>query len=1251
MKKRTIYIGLFLIFIIGVISLIGTFAIDSSITEGNSSKADYLFNITLGDRTNRDIVIPSYDSKIVDIKISNPNDFNMSYLLYLEGTNSSISIINISDTEVSGILNSKTTNLIKVFIQNNSSTDITVSIKDIVGFEKETLDLPSNGTAIAKGNYFKAIVKSNNNDYGKVKPNIKLSTKNGTIKYTLVPNDGYEYKSTTCDGTVSNNILTISNITSNISCEVLFESKKVQVSFDAAGGSYNISSTYTEPKEYTYTAPYTGLYKIEAWGAQGGQPTYNIGSYGGYTSGNIYLNENEILYLYIGQKGADSCIPYTSCNGTAFNGGASGGYFTYVDYNERNAGGGGATDIRLISGNWDDADSLASRIMVAGAGSGSESKNKTVKGYAGGLIGYSGYAGTASNIIKATGGTQTSGGTGKNEGSFGKGGNGYVLYPNNPNNNVASGAGSGYYGGGGGQSGTYTSTNMAGDSEGGGGSSYISGHTGCVAITSQSNITPKSDCTTGTTDNNCSIHYSGKKFTNTVMIDGQGYTWTNTKGELQQMPKPSGGYYDSGVGHSGDGAVRITVMDDITLNIEYNDKYSDLPTPTKDGYIFGGWYTEPDGEGTLITNSSKVLNTKNHTLYAYWLPQTEYNYDSPGSYTYTIPRTGIYKLETWGAQGGGTGSYVGGYGAYATGNIVLKNGQVLYISVGGKGSLNFSTGTSAVAITGGYNGGGTGTRGGDGNYSVSGGSGGGATHIATNSGLLSTLSGNEDSILIVSSGGGGAGVNNYNLSAFAHAGGSGGGIIGNSATGESGTCTPGSQTAGSKFGAGGNYTTLTHGAAGGGGGYYGGTGGGVNSPGCGGSSYIGNSLLTNKYMYCYNCTTSNEYSTKTYTTTNVSDVPTSDYAKKNDGAVRITFLGLDVEAPTGKMSTNVEDDSINISVDATDNIGVDHYEYYLSTGATCPTDGYTTVYSNTFSIKAKSTGTYYACIKAVDGSNNSLLIKSNAIEISVIKYTTLGDYTFTVLKDGLYKLEAWGAQGGGTGSYVGGYGAYATGNIVLKNGQVLYISVGGKGNLSLSAGSSTVVITGGYNGGGNGTRGGDGDYSVSGGSGGGATHIATKSGLLSTLSGSEDSILIVSSGGGGAGVNSFNLSAFAHAGGHGGGIIGNSASGESGTCTPGSQTTGSKFGAGGNYTTLTHGAAGGGGGYYGGTGGGVNSPGCGGSSYIGNSLLTEKYMYCYNCTESSVESTKTISTTSHSNTPTENYAKEGDGAVRITFLN
>lgn len=256
MKKRTIYIGLCLIFIIGVISLIGTFAIDTTITEGNSSKADYLFNITLGDRTDREIIIPSYDSKIVDIKVSNPNNFKMSYLLYLDGTNSNISITNIGDVDANGVIASKTTSVIKTFVQNNSGSDITIKIRDIVGFEKEALSKPSGSTSINKGPYYKVVVKPNNNEYGSVKPNIKLSASNGVVKYTLTSYEGYEYKSNTCGGTVSNNVLTISNITGNISCQVLFGLKRVNVTLNLAGGTLSSGSTYYT---VTYTQPYGTL--------------------------------------------------------------------------------------------------------------------------------------------------------------------------------------------------------------------------------------------------------------------------------------------------------------------------------------------------------------------------------------------------------------------------------------------------------------------------------------------------------------------------------------------------------------------------------------------------------------------------------------------------------------------------------------------------------------------------------------------------------------------------------------------------------------------------------------------------------------------------------------------------------------------------------------------------------------------------------------------------------------------------------
>ena len=71
-------------------------------------------------------------------------------------------------------------------------------------------------------------------------------------------------------------------------------------------------------------------------------------------------------------------------------------------------------------------------------------------------------------------------------------------------------------------------------------------------------------------------------------------------------------------------------------------------------------------------------------------------------------------------------------------------------------------------------------------------------------------------------------------------------------------------------------------------------------------------------------------------------------------------------------------------------------------------------------------------------------------------------------------------------------------------------------------------------------------------------------------------------------------------------------------------------------------------GYYGGSSNDYG--GGGGSSYIGNSKLSNKKMYCYNCEESSNETTKTISTTDVSEKPISNYAKRGNGYVKITLI-
>lgn len=51
--------------------------------------------------------------------------------------------------------------------------------------------------------------------------------------------------------------------------------------------------------------------------------------------------------------------------------------------------------------------------------------------------------------------------------------------------------------------------------------------------------------------------------------------------------------------------------------VTYDSTYGTLPTPTRTGYTFVGWFTATTG-GTQITTSTKVSTASNHTLYARW---------------------------------------------------------------------------------------------------------------------------------------------------------------------------------------------------------------------------------------------------------------------------------------------------------------------------------------------------------------------------------------------------------------------------------------------------------------------------------------------------------------------------------------------------------------------------------------------------------------------------------------------------------
>jgi len=53
-----------------------------------------------------------------------------------------------------------------------------------------------------------------------------------------------------------------------------------------------------------------------------------------------------------------------------------------------------------------------------------------------------------------------------------------------------------------------------------------------------------------------------------------------------------------------------------------NYLYGTLPTPTRSGYTFGGWWTGPNGTGTQITATTTVTSAVSQTLYAKWTAVT-----------------------------------------------------------------------------------------------------------------------------------------------------------------------------------------------------------------------------------------------------------------------------------------------------------------------------------------------------------------------------------------------------------------------------------------------------------------------------------------------------------------------------------------------------------------------------------------------------------------------------------------------------
>lgn len=325
--------------------------------------------------------------------------------------------------------------------------------------------------------------------------------------------------------------------------------------------AYNGSKT-------TVTLP-IGTYKLEVWGAQGGYRSDSAkGGKGGYSCGTVKLNEPTNVYIYPGGAGGTS----TTATSTVITGGFNGGGYRYGF-----PGGGGASDVRI------GADSLYARVIVAGGGGSCGASGKT-GGYGGGL---KGMAATESYGTVGYGGTQTGHTTtvsmpssqpttnvanqSNAYGGFGFGGFGTFA-----SNGYGGAGGGGWYGGCAG----YPDSSSDDDRGGGGGSGYV--------YTVESYKDYPSGC----------------------LLNGS-YMLTDTtlKAGNESFTDPNG---STVTGHSGNGQVRITVLDVYSgLSVRSSDKQQFMGAQMSNGKVRLYWNPSVINRGTDSDSISYSVTVSN----------------------------------------------------------------------------------------------------------------------------------------------------------------------------------------------------------------------------------------------------------------------------------------------------------------------------------------------------------------------------------------------------------------------------------------------------------------------------------------------------------------------------------------------------------------------------------------------------------------------------------------------------------------
>ena len=142
-EKKELIIVTILTFLIALTGILATYAIDTKLSYNDTTDYNMSLSFDLSSSTNKQVTIPKGKTKFFDIDVKNSNSGTIKYgIAYSMVTPSTLpSGVTIakswkSANPTSGLINANATLPVTIAVENTSSTDVTIALSIINGYEK-----------------------------------------------------------------------------------------------------------------------------------------------------------------------------------------------------------------------------------------------------------------------------------------------------------------------------------------------------------------------------------------------------------------------------------------------------------------------------------------------------------------------------------------------------------------------------------------------------------------------------------------------------------------------------------------------------------------------------------------------------------------------------------------------------------------------------------------------------------------------------------------------------------------------------------------------------------------------------------------------------------------------------------------------------------------------------------------------------------------------------------------------------------